>query len=427
MNLYRKKIPRGIIYHSFMQSLRYLFFTIFKPLNDSRIIQDFQTNFSKINECKYCIAFPFARTALFFILKHLELSAGSKIIMPPITIKGILDVVSEIGLIPVYVELDPNTICFDLEDLEKKIDQEVKVAIITPLFGLVPDLEAMIYVLKKNNVFVIEDFSQCLNGYYNGRRVGTFGNIGIYSSSSIKTLDTLGGGLVITNDESLYTKLCVDQQDLQAPTRIFLIKKAIVNLIRNFATTQPWFTLFTFPLLQIIGKFNPDLVLKQTGNRHQKPLKKLPKLWFNAFSSLQAEIGIECIKAISSNDECRISNAEYLRSIFNDRFPRTHKNSRNVYWQLLMHTVNAQHARIFFGRKGIDVATTSLELISGLSHYPNKIDLPIAHNIYFNGIFIPCFPSVSNADRKCIEKAIKEYSSVIGIKNLEDKQGTNSY
>ena len=285
MYFFRKKVARGIVYHSLMQSFRYLIFAMIKPLSNFVKIQDFQASFSKYNNCKYCVAFPFARTALFFILKHLKLDTGSKIIMPPITIKGFLDVVLEVGLIPVYVELDPHTICFDLDDLEKKIDQKVKVAIVTPLFGLVPDVEAMFNIFKKNNVFVVEDFSQCLNGSYNGKRVGTFGNVGIYSSSSIKTLDTLGGGLTVTNDESLYNKLCIDQQNLLPPSRIFLIKKASVNLIRNFATTQPWFTLLTFLFLQILGKFNPISVLKQTGNRNKMPLEKLPALWFNAFSS----------------------------------------------------------------------------------------------------------------------------------------------
>ena len=72
-----------------------------------------------------------------------------------------------------------------------------------------------------------------------------------------------------------------------------------------------------------------------------------------------------------------------------------------------MHTENANYARIIFARKGIDVATTSLELISELIYYPNKADLPIARHIYLNGIFIPCFPRLSDADRKCIEESIK--------------------
>ena len=60
-----------------------------------------------------------------------------------------------------------------------------------------PDVERMARILKVRKVYMLEDFSQCLDGMYNGLKVGRFGDIGIYSASSIKTLDTFGGGLLV--------------------------------------------------------------------------------------------------------------------------------------------------------------------------------------------------------------------------------------
>ena len=67
---------------------------------------------------------------------------------------------------------------------------------------MVPNLNELIKFCNKNKLFVIEDFSQCLNGKFENKKVGTFGDIGVYSSSKTKTLDVYGGGLCVTNNSA---------------------------------------------------------------------------------------------------------------------------------------------------------------------------------------------------------------------------------
>lgn len=241
------KIPRGVIYHSLAQSVAYFIRSLWMPLDNRIKVREFEAAFASYCDRKHATAFPFARTAIYYVLRTLNLPKGSEVVMPPITIKGILDVVLELGLLPRYVELDADTMCFSLDDLRHKIGPTSRAVILTPLFGLVPDMEAMMRIFRENKLFVIEDFSQCLNGRFGGKRIGTFGDVGIYSSSSIKTLDTLGGGIAVMDDEHLYESLCDAQEGLLKPSRKFLLKKTLVNLIRNFATLQPWFSLLTFP------------------------------------------------------------------------------------------------------------------------------------------------------------------------------------
>jgi hypothetical protein len=82
---------------------------------------------------------------------------------------------------------------------------------------MVPNMEKMMSIFKEQNIFVIEDFSQCLNGKYQNKKVGTFGNVGIYSSSSIKTLDTYGGGLLICDSSELHKKYFFEAKDVATP------------------------------------------------------------------------------------------------------------------------------------------------------------------------------------------------------------------
>lgn len=207
-------IPRGIIYHRVIQDLSWLAKSLFVDLNKSPQIAEFEDEFATYMGRKHCIASPSARIALYYSLKSLKLSEGSEIIMPPITIKGILDVVIDLGLKPVFVDLAPETLCFDIDLLRKTIGDNTKVALITYLFGIVPDIEQMVRVFKAHNVYVLEDFSQCLDGMYNDKKVGGFGDIGIYSASSTKTLDTYGGGLLVCDEVQIKQNMQVAQGEL---------------------------------------------------------------------------------------------------------------------------------------------------------------------------------------------------------------------
>lgn len=410
MNPIVKKIPRGVIYHKVSESIRYLFQTMFIPLDREEKIRKFESTFAKYCERKYCVAFPFARTAIYFVLKNLDLPKGSEILMPPITIKGILDVVVELGLVPVYVEMDTETLNFQMDDLHRKIRPNVKAVIITLLFGLVPDVSAMVKLFREHGIFIIEDFSQCLNGRFDGKLVGTFGDVGIYSSSSIKTLDTLGGGMAVTDDESMHEALKKAKESLWPANRKFLIKKAWINLVRNIATSRPYFSFLTFPLLQFIRKRDPEAALKQTGHRDKSRLAKLPDFWFSRYTSFQADIGLAHIATVFVNDKDRVANVEFLKAnCVNVRFPATTAKSDNVYWQLLLLVSNVIEAQTFFARRGIDIATSSLELVCALKEYPGWAKLLTAERVYRNGIFIPCFPDLSRADVERIAVATRDY------------------
>ena len=78
---------------------------------------------------------------------------------------------------------------------------------------------------------MLEDFSQCLDGMYNGLKVGRFGDIGIYSASSIKTLDTFGGGLLVCDKEQTHQNMRLEQGKLGKSKRLLLIKKIVIHFL----------------------------------------------------------------------------------------------------------------------------------------------------------------------------------------------------
>jgi dTDP-4-amino-4,6-dideoxygalactose transaminase len=326
--------------------------------------------------------------------------------MPPITIKGILDVVLDLELKPVFVDIDPDTLCFDCDKLKRSITSKTKAILITYLFGIVPDLDRMIDICKKSNIFIIEDFSQCLNGKHNNRRVGTFGDAGIYSASSIKTLDTYGGGLLVCDDDDLYNKLNLFQSEFQSPSRLILLNKIITDLIRNIATRLV-FHFIVFPLIKLSSRVNPGSVMKHTGGRSQEMIKSLPKHWFERYTSFQANLGFKNLSLIQASDETRVNNVAILKANMPlVKFPKGVVNTTNVYWQLVAYFKDPLTTQRSMHRSGVDTSTTSLENISSLSGYPYKGDTPNADYLYKKGLFIPAFPGLSSKDLQYISSVV---------------------
>ncbi len=400
------KIARGRIYHTLLESLRYLLISIFKFRRHEKEnvqIAHFEKKFSEFVDREHTIAFPFARTGLFFGLKALNLPIGSEIIMPPITIKGMLDVVLDLNLNPVYVDLEENTFCFDLEDLKRKLNNKTKVIFITYLFGMVPDLAEIIKIAEKFKIILIEDFSQCLGGISKELKVGKIGRLSIYSASSIKTLDCLGGGLVVTNDRFLAEKLISYQGQLAKPKQLDLVNKALKNLVRNLLTSKIVFTIFTFWAIQVFYLINPTSALRQTGTRNMEPLDKLPKKWFRSFTNVQAKIGIEQLDKVNQKNSLRVSVAKkIIEHSVHHKFMKLENKNEHVYWQLATITNDPRKIRNSFAKIGVDIAQTSLSLICESKYSKAKEEFPVANKIYYRSIFIPCYPQLSDIEIKRI-------------------------
>ncbi len=408
----RSPIPRGRIAHRLHEDLAWLARATSANLTDSKLITRFEEAFSEYVGRRHAIAFPFARTGIHAVLKGLDLPPGSIVLMPPITIKPILDVVLSLNLRPLFVDINESTVCFDESVLREAAKSSPRVAILTYLFGIVPNVENICKILSDAGVFIIEDFSQCLNGTFRGRRIGTFGDVGVYSASSVKTLDTYGGGLVVTDDDTIASKLLAAQSQLSRPSRLRLLKKIFTDLVRNLVTQPLVFSLVTFPLIRLLTRRGSSEVIKFTGDRNKSPLQQLPQEWFEAFTSVQAAVGLQQLKQLHEKDARRIAAIEEINTLHNfaDR-PIGDDGGKNIYWQYIVYADQfARFQRKLFAQ-GIDCATTSLAKISGLEQYPYQGSTPNADRLYTNGVYLPCYHQLTKLQVARIGRALENLGS----------------
>jgi dTDP-4-amino-4,6-dideoxygalactose transaminase len=155
--------------------------------------------------CKYVLAMNSGTGALITAMRALDIGPGCEVIVPSFLWVATVGAVVQVGAIPVICEVD-DTFTIAPQDLEKKISVKTKLIIPIHIAGVACDMNAIMSVADKHGIPVLEDCAQCNGGSFQGKPVGTFGKIGIFSLQLNKNITCGEGGLLITDDEKLYLK-----------------------------------------------------------------------------------------------------------------------------------------------------------------------------------------------------------------------------
>lgn len=167
----------------------------------------FEKEFSKYIESTHSVALNSCTAAIHLALKAINLKPGDEVIIPSMTFPSVGEVVCHCGAKPVIVEIDRDTMNMDVKELEngkgKIWDPDKTKAIIPVHYGGQPcDMDEIMEVARKYNLYVIEDAAHALPAWYKKKKIGTIGDITCFSFYATKTLTTGEGGMVTTeNDE----------------------------------------------------------------------------------------------------------------------------------------------------------------------------------------------------------------------------------
>jgi dTDP-4-amino-4,6-dideoxygalactose transaminase len=176
-------------------------------------VKKFQANLERYLDVNHVIPCANGTDALQIALMALDLKPGDEVIVPAFTYVATAEVIALLKLKPVMVDVRPDTFDLTAEIVEKEITPNTKVIVPVHLFGQCCDMEGIMEVAKKHNLFVIEDNAQAIGADYmfkNGRvkKAGTIAHIGTTSFYPAKNLGAYGdGGAIFTNDEELGNKM----------------------------------------------------------------------------------------------------------------------------------------------------------------------------------------------------------------------------
>lgn len=175
--------------------------------------QDFARNLEQYLGVKKVISCANGTDALQIALMALDLQPGEEVITPSFTFIATAEVIALLRLKPVFVDVDKDTFCLDIQQVKAAITPKTKAIIPVHLFGQSADMEPLMQLAKEHHLYVVEDNAQAIGSHYtfsNGhsQKTGTIGHIGCTSFFPSKNLGCYGdGGALMTNDEALGNKI----------------------------------------------------------------------------------------------------------------------------------------------------------------------------------------------------------------------------
>lgn len=176
-------------------------------------VKAFADDLAKYLDVKQVIPCANGTDALQIAMMALGLKAGDEVITANFTYVATAEVIGLLGLTPVLVDVIPDTFDIDVKAIEKAITPKTKAIVPVHLFGQCANMEAIMKLAKKHNLFVIEDVAQAIGADYNfldgtKKKAGTIGTVGCTSFFPSKNLGCYGdGGAIYTNDEELAKKI----------------------------------------------------------------------------------------------------------------------------------------------------------------------------------------------------------------------------
>lgn len=168
-------------------------------------VSDFEDDFSRFCQCEYTVGVGSGTDALWLALLALGVGYGDEVITVPNTFIATAEAISYCGATPVFVDVDSKTHTMNPELIEKSITPKTKAIIPVHLFGQTADMDPIMEIARKHNLYVIEDACQAHGAKYNGKPAGSIGDAGCFSFYPGKNLGAFGeAGAVTTNNKELY-------------------------------------------------------------------------------------------------------------------------------------------------------------------------------------------------------------------------------
>lgn len=170
--------------------------------------ENFEQEFARFTQTSYCSGVANGTDALLLALKACDIGEGDEVITVSLTASATAAAIHQAGAEIVYIDVDPESYTMDIAQLQSKIGSRTKAIIPVHLYGHPADMDAIIDIAKEHDLYVIEDCAQAHGATYQGRQVGSLGDLGCFSFYPTKNLGAIGdGGAVVSSNKALADKV----------------------------------------------------------------------------------------------------------------------------------------------------------------------------------------------------------------------------
>ena len=323
-------------------------------------VQEFEKNFKKFINSKSCVSVNSGTAALHLAAALCDIK-GKEVILPSLSFVSTAHAIMYNGGIPVFVDVNPHTLCIDPEEIKKKISQKTR-CIIPVHFGGIPADIKKIQKLSNSNIMIIEDAAHACGSEFNGKKIGSHGDFVCFSFHPVKNLAMPTGGLISINSHN-YKKITEDLK------------------------SKRW--------CGISNRKYADYDVDKIG-------------WNFYMNELSAAIGLVQLQKIKKMNNKRKSIAKIYDKELNasKKIPFTSTCAYHLYW------ICVRDRKIFRKKlleKGIETGT-HYKPIHQMSLYKKSVKLPLTEKIAKEIVTIPIHPNLTESQIDYIVKIANRFS-----------------
>jgi len=343
-------------------------------------VKEFEEKLAEYCGAKYAITVSSGTAALHAAYKAAGIGPGDEVITTPLTFAATANAVVFCGGKPVFADIQENALNIEPKEIEKKITRKTKAIAPVDFAGHPCDYDEIFKIAKKYKLLVIEDASHALGSEYQGKRIGSFSDMVIFSFHPVKLITTGEGGMILTNKKDFYEELKI------------LRHHGIIKKPENGG----WYYEIE----------NPGYNYRLTDFQCALGISQLNKI--NKFIKRRREIVAMYNKAFKDIKEIIIpSEKKYVKSAW------------HIYViQLVLNKLKVDRKKIFeeLQKRGLGVQVHYLPLHLQLFYRKKfgykKGDFPIAEKYYQRAITLPLFPKMTDKE---INKVIEVVKKVINL------------
>ncbi len=354
-------------------------------------VKEFEVDWAKKFNVAHAISVNSNTSGLYASLGAIGISPGDEVIVPPTTMSATVMAPLIYGAIPVFVDIEPDTFCLDIEAVESQISNKTKAVIAVNLFGHPARLHELSRLCKSHGIKLIEDNAQAPLANENGIYTGTIGDIGVFSLNYHKHIHTGEGGMCVTDDPNLAFRL-------QA------IRNHAENVIEHTEVSPVNMVGFNYRMTEMsaaIGRTQLAKIEKEVSKR-QKIAETLTEGTSDLLGVIPPVVRKKCrhvyyVWALRVNEnELGISRENFSKALTAEGFPHSLGYVRPLY------LLPAFQKRVAIGRDGWPFSLTSRSYEKGLCQ--------VAERIYEKDLlcFEPCAYDVDEKTANLFVEAIRK-------------------
>lgn len=336
------------------------------------------------------------RVGLLVLLEALGLRPGDEILVPALTLRALVELLEQVGYVPVPVDVDGGGINMDPAAAATRVGPQTRAILATHMFGEPCAIEELAALAAERELLLVEDCAQALGSEVQGQKVGTFGDGAIFSFDLLKPINTFGGGAVLTFRPEVAARVRERVQSF-APAGSAMVKRIAAGYAEHAALVGP-----TAPL--VAAALASDLtraIITRSYRNMQSSVRPSDK----RFSNLQAAIGNRLLDSLDARVAVRRSMARRLGQLVDDeRKPHGGRRGNGYFFVRFARDAEVLRKKLLW--RGID-AGIGHEVADFCGDLGRAAECPKARTAFERAIQLPLHEGLEDPDLDRIAAACR--------------------